>query len=414
MARNVGECRLFQRASPRFASCHNSRPRFPEETGRHSDPPLGAALPPSRAFVTAPALHADITGYPSTNTNSGTTGAATVSSIGPNSRTWTLPPNTNLPAAIATNAALTNSHQLVELQTGMNFWDGSQWSPSVATFQTVSNGFAATQTQHKIFLNSQINTRSSVTVTTPDGTNLYSSPVAIALYDAASGNLAIIGTITNSSGVMVNSNQIAYPSAFAGVCADVVYTIERGALHQDVYLTGSINPADYNFPSNTTRIQIITELYNPPTPERIIRPVHVEQNQTVRAQMVTPDLIDEMLGFGHFTFGAGRAYMVPKATPQDAGAPVGKQLLNVNGRMLLVESVEYKSIWRGMAYLPQCNGGDKMRPAGRCTGMRSMLERAKPPMRPCQLRPAQNPWSRRPSPCLSPKPVSRQLRREVW
>ena len=299
-------------------------------------------------------------------------GSATISAIGPNSRTWSLPPDTNLLSMIATNSTrsgLTNSHQVVEVATGMNYWNGQQWQPSVAVFQSSVNGFAASQTQHKIQISANLNQIGAVLAVTPEGTNLSSSPIGIALYDAASGNLAIIGTITNCSGTQTASNVVVFPDAFNGVCANVVYTMEKGAFHQDVMLTGAINPADYGFPTNTTRIQVITEFYNPPTPERIVRPIHVEQNPTARNQMANPDLMDEMLGFGHFTFGAGRAYLAPKISNTDPGAPVGKQLLNVNGRMLLVESVDYKSIWRGMASLPICNAGSTNSPGGTSGGL---------------------------------------------
>ena len=48
----------------------------------------------------------------------------------------------------------------------------------------------------------------AVTVTTPDGILVQSTPVAIALYDSASGKRAIIGSITNCSGVLVSSNTV--------------------------------------------------------------------------------------------------------------------------------------------------------------------------------------------------------------
>jgi len=36
----------------------------------------------------------------------------------------------------------------------------------------------------------------------------------------------------------VNSNQVVYENAFNGVCADVIYTIDRGSFEQDVLITG--------------------------------------------------------------------------------------------------------------------------------------------------------------------------------
>src|SRR5438445_732545 len=96
------------------------------------------------ALAVVPSLRADLNGLGAGSTNAvdGGSGTATVSSVGPNSRTWSLPPDANLLAAIATNATLsglTNSHQVVEVATGLNYFDGQQWQSSVAAFQISSN-----------------------------------------------------------------------------------------------------------------------------------------------------------------------------------------------------------------------------------------------------------------------------------
>ena len=57
-----------------------------------------------------------------------------------------------------------------------------------------------------------------------------------------------------------------YPSAFSGVCADVLYTMGKASFMQDIVFNGKINPTSYGFPSHTTQIQIITEFYDPPSP----------------------------------------------------------------------------------------------------------------------------------------------------
>src|SRR5207249_383694 len=110
----------------------------------------------------------------------------------------------------------------------------------------------------------------------------------------------ILGAVKDCSGVLVGSNQVVYANAFSGLCADIIYTLERGSFEQDVVITGRLNPADYGFPTNTTRIQIFTEFYDGNKPERIRRPLRVEKDEAVRRRMASPDLVDEMLGFGEF------------------------------------------------------------------------------------------------------------------
>ena len=258
---------------------------------------------------------------------------------------------------------LYTTNSLIERASGMNYWDGQQWAPSNPSFQISPNGGTATvsQVQNKISLAANLNTNGgAVTVSTADGLTLNSTPVGIALYDAASGNFTTVAWITNCTGYLVNSNKIVYSNAFAGLCADVVYTSERGAFHQDVVINGHLDPADYGFPSNTTRIQILTEYYQPPQPQAVQRLLQVQTNQTLRASMASPDFIDWTLGFGEFVMGPGRAYTAASGDPTFGGVPVGKQFVTITNqgatRTFLIESVAYPSIKKELDLLPECNG----------------------------------------------------------
>ena len=304
--------------------------------------------PPGGAMATNGFLMGRKSRLALTNFPPSISGNALVSDIGPHHRLWT---------TAATNGAnLARVQAVKEIATGMNYWDGARWTASDATFDAAADGFAASRVQHKIHLNSNLNTPGgAVTFTTPDGIVLNSTPVAIGLYDAASGQSLVIGTLTNCSGALIASNQVIYPSAFSGVCADIVYTLDRGSFQQDVVLTGNVDPVSYGFPSNSTRIQIITEFYNPPEPEVMRRPIRVELSQTARNQMAAPDLMDELVGFGEAVFATGRAF----TDGSSHAAPVGKEFTTVTNaagttRTFLVESVEYPTIQSGLRALPNC------------------------------------------------------------
>jgi len=122
----------------------------------------------------------------------------------------------------------------VEISTGMNFRNGTQWTPSDPTFTVTRGGFMATNIQHKIHISSQLNLSHAVLALSPDGIPIQSTPVAIRLFDAASGSAAIIGLLTNSTGALVTDNQVLFPDAFSGICADVLYTLQKGTFEQDV------------------------------------------------------------------------------------------------------------------------------------------------------------------------------------
>jgi concanavalin A-like lectin/glucanase superfamily protein len=279
--------------------------------------------------------------------------------IGPHSRSWRIASDDAPRARAQSNAGTANQsdtvRRVVEIATGMNYWDGEQWTPSDPTFEVTDDGFVAARVQHPVHLVSNLNQIGAVKVRTPDGIMLHSTPVGIGLYDAASGASAIIGVVQDCTGVLVDSGRVVYEDAFRGVCADVVYTIDRGTFEQDVVITGRLDPADYGFPTNTTRIRIFSEFYDAPHPERMRRPIRVEQRLAVRNRMVSPDFVDEVLDFGEFVLATGRAYTATKtANSGDPAAPVAKEYTTIAGRTFLIESVEYESVQGELQLLPDC------------------------------------------------------------
>ena len=206
---------------------------------------------------------------------------------------------TNAQQYSPSNSSVNRSgRRVVEIATGMNYFDGQNWVASDPTFEATADAFVAQRIRHKVKLNADnLNAIGSVTVTTPDGIVLRSTPVEIGLYDAASGQSAILAAIKDCSGALVSSKHVVYENAFNenGVQADVIYTIEKGSLEQDVVFRSRLNVADYGFPTNTTRIQIFTEFYGVPQPDRIVRPIRVESDEKARLRMASPDLVDEIL-----------------------------------------------------------------------------------------------------------------------
>ena len=136
-----------------------------------------------------------------------------ITQVGPHSRVWG-------------NSA---GQTVTEISTGMNFWDGQQWTPSNPSFQVSADGtaFVASQIQDPTRLAANLNCVGAVTVTTPDNVTLRSTPIAIGLYDAASGKSVIVATLTNTTGVMTDPQDVVYDRAFVGggFAASVVYSL---------------------------------------------------------------------------------------------------------------------------------------------------------------------------------------------
>ncbi len=271
--------------------------------------------------------------------------------IRPNHRTW-IPTTANALGQRTLNAPI------VEVETGMNYYDPANgWMPSSPGFEITNGGFVASRVQHRIRLNGDLNAQGAVSVTTPDGLLVQSTPVAIVLYDPVDGSSSIIGTITNTPGVQTGDKEVVFENAFSGVCADVIYSVEKASFSQDIVFTGRIDPADWGFPADhPMRIEIWTELYQMPQPDVIKQPLYIEQNATIRSQMADPDMMDETIGFGEFVLGHGAAYTIPTpSNPGGAAGLVAKQLIQTpEGRVFLVESVAHSTIARGLQSLADC------------------------------------------------------------
>ncbi|HTV43496.1 MAG TPA: LamG-like jellyroll fold domain-containing protein [Candidatus Sulfotelmatobacter sp.] len=229
---------------------------------------------------------------------------------------------------------------VTRIKSGMNYWDGKRWSLSDPSLQVSSDGqyVYADKLQTKVRLSANLATSNSVTITTPDSIVLASTPVAIGLYDEASGDSQIIASITNCTGTLISSNEALYEDAFDGISGSILYTVKAGSFNQDVIWQQNIDPADYGFPTNSTRIQIFTAL-NGPEPKQTERPLKA-------------GFTDHTLKFGQLKFGPGRAFS-SASTNRFGGAPIEKDIETINGQMYLVESVEFRDIKKDLASLPR-------------------------------------------------------------
>ncbi|HEX7654728.1 MAG TPA: hypothetical protein VF607_14565, partial [Verrucomicrobiae bacterium] len=258
---------------------------------------------------------------------------------------------------------------VIEVASGMNYWDGSQWSPSEARFEmSPGGGFVAEKVLQKVRLKANLNHSGAVEVVAADGAIIKSTPVGIRLFDTESGEAMVIGTIKNCAGARAGENRVVYGDAFNGVCASVVYTITNGKFEQDVIITSNLHPEDYGFPSKSTQIQIMTEYFGVREPMRVMRPLYIEKDEAVRKQRAVPDVVDQTLDFGEVVIGPGSAYSgVLNAETEPTEAPVIKEFATIGKRTFLIESVEYNGIKAGLEKLPPC-GEQTFRKPARASG----------------------------------------------
>ena len=163
-------------------------------------------------------------------------------------------------------------HDYTELGSGLCYQQNGQWIDSQETINVLPDGSAeAIQGQHQAYFPANI-FNGVVTVITPDGFELKSQPLGLSYDDGT--NTVLIAELTNSVGQLISSNQVIYPNAFVGVDADLLYTYKKSGFEQDVIFRHQPpTPEQFGFNSSNTRLQLLTEFFNPPAPSETVSSV---------------------------------------------------------------------------------------------------------------------------------------------
>ena len=238
--------------------------------------------------------------------------------------------------------AIPKTHQYTELASGLCYQQDGQWMDSQEQITILPDGSAeATQGQHQAYFPADIY-NGVIKLVTPDGLQLQSQPMALSYYDGT--NTVIIAVLTNSVGELIASNQIIYPNAFEGVDADLLYSYKKSGFEQDViFRSQPSGPGQFGLNPAYTRLQMLTEFLNPPTPVQSPAPGSFQDG-----------LQDTTLTFGQMMMGHGRAFMAGASGLQNNRneIPVCKSWVNSDGRTLLVEEVPYLTLYPELATLP--------------------------------------------------------------
>ena len=197
---------------------------------------------------------------------------------------------------------------------------------------------SATNGQHQVYFPGDIYS-GVIKLVTPDGETLQSQPIGLSYFDGT--NSVLIAMVTNSTGAILPSgNQVTYTNAFDGLDADMLYTYTKAGFEQDVILQQQPpDPASLGLNPQTTRLQVLTEFFNPPQPDVT----------AVTVPTAAGNLEDDYLSFGAMGMGQGKAFLLGTNSPP---VEVSKQWLTMNERQFLVEEVPIVSIASEIDTLP--------------------------------------------------------------
>jgi hypothetical protein len=232
-------------------------------------------------------------------------------------------------------------HHYAELATGLNHLVNGEWVESKEEIAILPNGTAqAVQGQHQAYFPGDIY-EGQIELVTPDGKHLKSRPMGLSYFDGQ--NSVLIAELTNSVGFVIGNNEVIYPNAFTGFKADLRYTYTKAGFEQDVILHERPPiPESLGLSPRSTRLQVLTEFFNPPQPS-------IQRRPLVAATGLS--LTDESLGFGATQMVPGRAFLLGD-NAAEATARVSKSWSLMEGRQFLVEEVPVDAIADGLATLP--------------------------------------------------------------
>jgi hypothetical protein len=257
---------------------------------------------------------------------------------GANSRLWQK-------ATLTTNQSgevTTNINSYTELSTGLCVLQNGQYVDSVEQINIVGTGAEAVQGPCKVQWAADASTAGgAVQLTSPGGQQFSTRVYGLALIDVATGSNVLIAAITNSTGLLVGNNQIVYPSAFAGLQADIQDTYLLSGFEQNIILREQLpSAAEYGLNPATTWLQVLTQFFSPPAPTAN----NIETNDGV---------VDEVqLDFTDMGIGRGAAFQTPE-TGDLIYLNVAKQWEQLDtGEVFMIEQVPYIALTNLLQTLP--------------------------------------------------------------
>jgi hypothetical protein len=251
---------------------------------------------------------------------------------------------------LADGRTIVRTNRVVDLATGMHYWDVNHWKESRPDISIVADGAEARQGPHKVHFAGNINSVGAITVTSRDAKTFRLHVLGLAYTDMATGQSVLIAGIRDSIGQLFLPNQVLYANAFSGVMADIRYAYARDGFEQDVILRENpAPPSSYGLDNESSVLEVWTEFVEAPEPVK-------------RADSIG-NVTDETLSFGKMRMMRGGAFALDAPLNRMSAAPVGKTWLVDNGRRFLIESVRHSSILAELQTLPQLQAALKRAPS---------------------------------------------------
>jgi hypothetical protein len=207
----------------------------------------------------------------------------------------------------------------------------------------VAGGATATNAAHRVHFAGNANTAGgAIHLVAADGKVFDSRVYGLSYWDSASGKSVLLAPLQDCGGTLVGTNRVVYTNAFKGLKADIEYLFTKAGLEQDIILREQPpTPDSLGLNPQSTRLQVLSEFFSPPAPEK-------------RSRVVQGIEEDILLNFGKMAIGMGKAFSIAGQGGTNAVklGRVSKHWTRLEGRDFLIEEVPYRAISNAVEKLP--------------------------------------------------------------
>lgn len=247
------------------------------------------------------------------------------------------------------------TNSFTELCSGICYEEDGKWYDSVEEIELHPDGAFAQKAPHKVFFAPNLNEEGAVELISPEGLRLKGGPLGLAYYDKEKRQSVWIARIRDCWGELYSPNQVVYRDAMDGILCSVRYTYKLGSFEQDVILhEAPPTPEEYGFSSETTFLEVISDFQEIPEDFTIRR--YVSEANAEAGEVEGEDWEDSQLEFGSMRMAAGKAFSLSEEESlrqlSEYDVPVSKSFQITDGRNILIEGVEYRSIYQYLEVLP--------------------------------------------------------------
>ena len=224
----------------------------------------------------------------------------------------------------------------------MHYEENGRLIPASPLIELQKKGAAASKANHKVFFSPNINDwNGAVKLTTADKKHFKSRVLGLSYWDSSTGRSVLIAELKNAGGLLSeDKTEVIYADAFTSLKADIRYRNSKSVFEQDVILRERPpSPAEWGLNPATTRLEVMTEFFDPPVPVSILSE-HGDRK------------LHSVLDFGAMQIGTGRAFSLQAEVGIRRGVRVLKTWEKIDNRTFLIEAIEYRDVEGSLRELP--------------------------------------------------------------